>query len=333
MSFQGFLRQSTAVDVILGPFVDSTDGDTEETALTIAQADVRLSKNGQPGAQKNDVTSCAHDADGFYNCELDATDTDTVGQLTIYVHVAGALCVRMDYHVVEEAVYDSMYGSSAAGPLQSTIAGRTLDVTATGAAGIDCGNIENPSTAVDLSATDIQLCDTVTTNTDMITAAAVNAEVDTALADIHLDHLFAAANGDTAVNDSYWANLVSATADASTFVASTDSLQAIRDRGDSAWTTGAGGTTPQLLQETTIATLSTQTNFTLTAGSADDNAYNNCMIVIEDASTGTQKAIGIISDYTGLTKTVTLAYDPGIFTMAATDKVYILVEADTGFVG
>jgi hypothetical protein len=43
-----------------------------------------------------------------------------------------------------------------------TVAGRTLDVTATGAAGVDWGNVENPSTAVDLSATDIQLCDSVT---------------------------------------------------------------------------------------------------------------------------------------------------------------------------
>jgi hypothetical protein len=33
--------------------------------------------------------------------------------------------------------------------------------------GVDWANIINPSTAVDLSATDIQLCDTVTTNTDM----------------------------------------------------------------------------------------------------------------------------------------------------------------------
>ena len=44
-------------------------------------------------------------------------------------------------------------------------AGNTLDVTATGAGGIDWGNIENKTTANDLSATDIQLCDTITTYT------------------------------------------------------------------------------------------------------------------------------------------------------------------------
>ena len=46
MAFCGYLKQSTAVDVILGPFVDEDDGKTAETGLTIAQADVRLSKNG-----------------------------------------------------------------------------------------------------------------------------------------------------------------------------------------------------------------------------------------------------------------------------------------------
>ena len=49
--------------------------------------------------------------------------------------------------------------------VRSTTPANTLDVTATGAAGIDWGNVENPTTTVDLSATDIQLCDTVTTLT------------------------------------------------------------------------------------------------------------------------------------------------------------------------
>ncbi|MCP4127337.1 MAG: right-handed parallel beta-helix repeat-containing protein [Gammaproteobacteria bacterium] len=116
MAFQGYLKQSTAVDVLIGPFVDDTDGKTAEAALTLAQADIKLSKNGQTLAQKNDSTSATTDADGYYNCELDATDTNTVGQLTVIVHESGALPVRLDYHVVEEAVYDAMYGASAAGP-------------------------------------------------------------------------------------------------------------------------------------------------------------------------------------------------------------------------
>ena len=47
-----WLKQSTAVDIALGPFVDAADGVTPETALTIAQADVRLKKNAGAWAQK-----------------------------------------------------------------------------------------------------------------------------------------------------------------------------------------------------------------------------------------------------------------------------------------
>lgn len=108
------LRQSTAVDILIGPFVDSTDGDTEETALTIEDSDVRISKNGQNIIDKNDVTSAAHDEKGMYNCELDATDTDTIGQLTVYIHVTGALAVRHDYQIIEEDAYDFLYVSGAA---------------------------------------------------------------------------------------------------------------------------------------------------------------------------------------------------------------------------
>jgi hypothetical protein len=115
MAFGGILKQSTAVDVLLGPFVDSTDGVTAETGLTIAQADVQLSKNGQTMAQKNDATSCSHDANGYYNCELNATDTNTVGQLTVTVAESGALPVRFDFQVMEEATYDALFGASAGG--------------------------------------------------------------------------------------------------------------------------------------------------------------------------------------------------------------------------
>ena len=176
MSFGGILRQSTAVDVLIGPFVDSTDGDTEEAALTINRADVLLSKNGQGAVQKTDVTAAASDADGFYNCELDATDTDTVGQLVLYVHVAGALAVRHDFQIVEEEPYDDIFAASAVGYLKPTTAGRDFDVSVGGEGGVDWANVGSPTTAVDLSGTDIQLADTTTavTNDVGITAAAVD---------------------------------------------------------------------------------------------------------------------------------------------------------------
>ncbi len=649
------LRQSTAVDVLIGPFVDSTNGYDAETGVSPA---VKLSKNGQALAAKSDVTTPVHDADGYYNCEFDATDTNTVGTLVLSViGSATSLPVRHEFQVIEEAVYDAMYAGSAAGPLQSTTAGRTLDVTAGGTAGIDWGNVENPSTAVDLSGTDIQLCDTITTytgntvqtgdsfarlaapagasvsadiaaikaetalivadtnelQTDDVpgliaalndpTAAAIadavwdetltshvtadsaavalkdvlvdTAEIGTAgagLTNINLpdqtmnitgnlsgsvgsvtgavgsvtgavgsvtgnvggtingltaaalndfftvdsgttyasavagsvvketadnaggsalteagiadavwnedivaahgtadtaglilseltkrsvtlstaavagsvidqilddgtavydrttdslqaiadggggltasavadavwdeaqaDHIAAGTFGEIATetaailvdtaeigvagagltvlatqasvdtidgivdtilvdtadlqaNQGNWLTLTGAATAAAlatvdtnvdailvdtgttipatltdmsgaTFSSATDSLEAIRDRGDTAWTTGAGGSPPHLLQNTTIATLASQTSFTLTAGSADDDAYNGAIVVVTDQSTSTQKAVGTVSDYTGLTKTVTLSADPGVFTMAVGDTIDVM---------
>lgn len=109
----GIIRQNTAVDVFIGPFIDDTDGKTAEVALTLVQADIRLSKNAQNMAQKSDVTSAAHDEIGMYNCELDATDTDTVGILTLNVHQAGSLAVKHTYQVMDEVAYDTLFAVAA----------------------------------------------------------------------------------------------------------------------------------------------------------------------------------------------------------------------------
>lgn len=109
-----FLKQSTAVTVVLGPFVDSADGATAETALTIAQADVRLSKNGGAFAQKGDATSCTHMENGHYSCLLSTADTGTLGHLRAAVNESGALAVWRDFLVLPANVYDSLVGGSDA---------------------------------------------------------------------------------------------------------------------------------------------------------------------------------------------------------------------------
>lgn len=84
---------------------------------------------------------------------------------------------------------------------------------------------------------------------------------------------------------------------------------------------------PSAILNTTIATLSSQTSFTLEEGSADNDAYNGCIAYIHDVASAVQVAIGMVSDYTGATKTVTLAADPGIFTMAAGDNFSLFPPA------
>lgn len=112
-----FLRANTPVDVLIGPFVEDDDiGDTPCIGLTL---DVEVSKNGQGLANKTDITAPAHDGagnvDGYYNCELDATDTNTEGSLVLVAHHADALPVRHDYAVLSEAAWDSMFATKDAG--------------------------------------------------------------------------------------------------------------------------------------------------------------------------------------------------------------------------
>lgn len=106
-----FLKQSTAVTIKLGPFVSSTDGFTAQTALTLSQADFRLSKNGGDMAQKNETSSATHDEIGYYDVALDTTDTNTLGRLRVMVSESGALPVWADFMVVPANVWDSLFGA------------------------------------------------------------------------------------------------------------------------------------------------------------------------------------------------------------------------------
>jgi hypothetical protein len=80
---------------------------------------------------------------------------------------------------------------------------------------------------------------------------------------------------------------------------------------------------------TTIATLASQTSFTLTAGPADNNALVGCVVLIHDVASAVQIEMGVVSAYTGSTKTVTLAADPGVFTAAATDNIAFYFPINT----
>lgn len=121
-----YLRQATASQaVLIGPFVDSTDGVTAETGLTIANTDIRLSANGGNMAAKNSGGG-THDEIGYYTITLDATDTATVGRLQLSVAATGALPVCHEFQVLEEGVYDGIFAASA-GALATAAALSTVD--------------------------------------------------------------------------------------------------------------------------------------------------------------------------------------------------------------
>jgi len=107
------LRQSTAAQSrMVGPFIDDTDFKTVETGLTIANTNVKLNKVGAAGVNKNSGGG-THRNNGMYSLTFDATDSNTVGELTGSVLVAGALVVTFKFIVMDEVAYDSLYATAA----------------------------------------------------------------------------------------------------------------------------------------------------------------------------------------------------------------------------
>ena len=108
-----FLKQSTAYTFRMGPFLDDTDGKTAETGLTIEDSHIRVSKAGANFIDKNETTNAAHDEAGFYVVILDTTDTNTVGELQIAIHMSGALPVFKTFQVVETDIYAAIFADAA----------------------------------------------------------------------------------------------------------------------------------------------------------------------------------------------------------------------------
>ena len=104
------LRQSTASqEVPLGCFVLATDGDTDAGSLTIANTDIKLLKHGGSTAISKNSGGATYISNGIYYCTLDATDTNTLGGLVIFVHVATALPVKLDCVVYRADVFDGLF--------------------------------------------------------------------------------------------------------------------------------------------------------------------------------------------------------------------------------
>ncbi len=139
-----------------------------------------------------------------------------------------------------------------------------------------------------------------------LTAAAINAEVDTALSDINLDKLLK--NTATLATDVTAASVIDQMFDDGTAIydRTTDSLQAIRDRGDTSWLTG-GGTGLSALA-TGTAQAGTASTITLAAGeSATTNFFKDTRIVLT-GGTGVGQS-GYCSAYDGTTKAATVKPD------------------------
>jgi hypothetical protein len=160
------------VPVNMLPLLDDADAKTIEDAVAYNASGLALNWHFVTSAGAYTVTAVTPTTAGNY----DWADTGTSGVYTIEIPASGGASINNDtegygwftgvatgvlpwrspiYGFRAAAINDSLCDTNTTGLLAPTTAGRTLDVTATGAAGIDWGNVENPTTAVNLSGTNI----------------------------------------------------------------------------------------------------------------------------------------------------------------------------------
>jgi len=181
------IQQSTTQSSLVFLLVQSAD---HISGLTGATPTVTLSKNG--GAFASPAGAVTEISNGWYKVAGNATDTNTLGPLVLHADATGAdpcdLIVAMvvaynpqnanlgltnvSSNVVQiagaavntaVAQVGANVVSYTAGqaPLQPTVAGRTLDVSTTGEAGVDWANVGSPTTSQALTNTTISTTQTV----------------------------------------------------------------------------------------------------------------------------------------------------------------------------
>ena len=129
------LRQSTAgQEVPLGKFVSSSDGFTTTTP-TLANTDIKIHKHGATTLANKNSGGATNISNGVQYAVLDATDTDTLGGLVIFIDVSGSLPVKLDCIVYRADVFDGLFTATGWLPVNAlapdwAISGTTLTVGA-----------------------------------------------------------------------------------------------------------------------------------------------------------------------------------------------------------
>jgi len=232
-----FLRQSTAgQEVPIGPFLDSTDGNTEETALSIANTDVDIWKEGATALVDKNSGGATHMTKGMYYTTLDATDTNTLGNLRIYVHVSGALYAQLDCIVLSATIYDWLIaGSGTLGVNATQIGGQTASAAGTVTFPGTIASTTNITAGTITTATNLTNLPTIPTN--WITAAGITAAALNGKGDWLLSSGYTAPPSVSAIADQVWDEVLSGHLTAGS---TGNALNAAGAAGDP-WTTGLPG--------------------------------------------------------------------------------------------
>lgn len=286
------LKESTASqEVVFGIFVDETDGKTAETGLTIANTDIKIWKAGATTLADKNSGGATHISGGIYYAVFDATDTNTVGAGTAFVHVAGALPCKLEFVVHPANVYDSLYGTDK---LDVNVAQISEDTTAAdNLESYTDGTTPMPVNAIQISG-DATSADNLELATDGTGFGFTNCTIPTVTT----------ATNVTTVNG-LAANVITSSALATSAV--DEIVDATWDEARSGHTTaGTFGSAAQIVDEGTLAAVGSTTSVTLAASApAENDVLNGAVITFRSATTGALQS-RYISGYTSL-KVATLS--------------------------
>jgi hypothetical protein len=263
-----------------------------------------------------------------------ALATDAIGANELATTAIGEIQANLDTNGVSLSANGQSQVNAQAdiaiadyAPLKPTVAGRTLDVAATGEAESDAIKWAGAATATD----DVALKSSLAKGAEI---SGFNDPTAGGIADAVLDELLAghstAGSLSKVVSDTYdFLNGAPTFGDAMDGRGYSTALASKLDTNVDAKISEVPAKMPSLLVSSTIDDTTvtvTQTSFALTDGPPDDDALNGALVIITDAVTSEQKAVGIVKDYEQSTKTVTLFADPGVFTFADGDKVDVIAS-------
>jgi len=320
------------VPVNIMPLLDDTDFKTIEDAVAYNAAGMALFWHFVTSAGAYTVTAVTPTTAGDY----DWTDQGTAGIYTIEIPASGGASINNDTEgygwftgkatgvlpwrgptigLRAAAINDSMCDTNTTGLLAPTVAGRTLDVSAGGEAGVDWANVGTPGSTVGLTATTVATVTTATTATNVTTVNGLAANVITATS-IAADAITAAKIATGAIDaDALATDAVAEIADgvwdepiAGHLTAGTEGI----------YVAVGGG----ILIDTTITGVPTSTSWTFSGGVASANFYKDQIVYIL-SGTGIGQARPILSS-SEAAGTTTLTFDEAfIVTPAAADRFCI----------
>lgn len=258
--------------------------------------------------------------DAFYVVNTDymvVITTGTVGGTSVVGYVLATFSIEKRFNEVDVTEYLGSAAPALVGGRYDVSVGAMVANVLTAAA-----IAANAITAAKIAAAAITVTQAPNLDaaiTTRATPAQVNTEVDTALADVNLDHLVGTAAPAIAPAGTY----IDILADdgTATYDRTTDSLQAIRDRGDVDWTTGSGTGLTALASGTAQGGTASTIQFASGESFADDELNGN--VVKIHAGTGAGQA-RVIIDYAGGTDTATVT--PNWITNPDATSQYEVVE-------